>query len=204
MRQTPHIAAVPVEVPRDMKRPPVWTLVCLFLCILVVGPAASNRAGAGEPAAPEILSDTSALPAQVKRMREAILEAARSGDIEMLVPVLEMNELKPTVSFGDADDPVKYWKRTSGDGEGRQILAVLAEILEMPFARVNAGKPEEMYVWPYLAELPLDRLAPPQQVDLYRLVTPEDVKTMNEFGGYIHYRLGIGPDGTWHYFVAGD
>lgn len=137
-------------------------------------------------------------------MHGAILEAARSGDIETLVPVLEMNELKPTVSFGGSEDPITFWKRTSGDGEGRQILATLSEILEMPYAHVNAGKDEEMYVWPYLAEQSLDKLAPAQLVDLYRLVTPEEVKAMKEFGGYIHYRLGIGRDGTWHYFVAGD
>jgi hypothetical protein len=61
-----------------------------------------------------------------------------------------------------------------------------------------------MYVWPYLAELPLGKLTSAQQVDLYRLMTHEEIKTMKEFGGYIHYRLGIGRDGTWHYFVAGD
>lgn len=137
-------------------------------------------------------------------MHAAILEAARSGDVEMLRPVLEMNELKPTISFGEVDDPIRYWKRSSGDGEGRQILAILSEILELPYAHINKGKDQEMYVWPYLAELSLDKLAPPQLVDLYRLVTPEEAEAMKEFGGYIHYRLGIGPDGTWHYFVAGD
>ena len=137
-------------------------------------------------------------------MREMILKAARSGDIEALRPVLESNELKPTVSFGGAEDPIEFWKQASGDGQGREIMAVLTEILEMNFVRMDAGTSNEMYIWPYFAELPLEKLTPAQQIDLYRLVTPEQVKTMNEFGGYIHYRLGIGRDGTWHYFVAGD
>ena len=137
-------------------------------------------------------------------MREMILNAARSGNIETLRPVLDSNELKPTVSFGGAEDPIKYWKETSSDGQGREIMAILTEILEMDFVRMDAGTSNEMYVWPYLAELPLKTLTSDQQIDLYRLVTPQQAKTMKEFGGYIHYRLGIGRDGTWHYFVAGD
>jgi hypothetical protein len=27
---------------------------------------------------------------------------------------------------------------------------------------------------------------------------------MVEFGAYNFYRLGIGPDGVWHFFVAGN
>lgn len=137
-------------------------------------------------------------------MREMILTAARSGDIEALRPVLETNELKPTISFGGAQDPIRFWKETSGDGQGREIMAVLSEILEMDFVIINAGTSNEMYIWPYLAEMSLAKLNPAQQVDLYRLVTPKQVKAMKDFGGYVHYRLGIGRDGTWHYFVAGD
>ena len=184
---------------------PRTLLPYLFTAFLAaaVGGMTIGVSASGQPTV-DVLTNIQSLPPQVREMHDAILEASRSGDIEMLVPVLEMNELAPTVSFGDAEDPVKYWKQTSGDGEGRQILAVLVEILEMPYAHVNAGKDDEMYVWPYLAELPLDKLAPPQLVDLFRLVTPEEAKAMKDYGGYIHYRLGIGPDGTWHYFVAGD
>lgn len=183
-------------------------LTRLCLCLLLYSGGGHGLpvsvAFAADSPVPEVQTDLDSLPEQVRKMHDAILEAARSGDIEMLVPVLEMNELRPTVSFGVDDDPITYWKRTSGDGEGRHILAILTEILEMPFVRINPGTPEEMYIWPYLAEMPLDKLAPPQEVDLYRLVTPEEAKTMRDFGGYIHYRLGLGPDGTWHFFVAGD
>ena len=48
------------------------------------------------------------------------------------------------------------------------------------------------------------KLTPAQQVELYRLVTAQDVKDMREFGSYIFYRAGITPDGQWQYFVAGD
>ncbi len=154
--------------------------------------------------APEIHTDLSVLPERVSNTRAAILEAARGGDIEEMLPVLEMNELPPTVSFGKTDDPIAFWKEVSGDGEGREILATLVEILEMPFARTNAGTPEEMYIWPYLARIAPNKLTPAQKVDLFQLVSPEEAKKMEDFGDYIYYRLGIGRDGTWHFFVAGD
>lgn len=176
----------------------------LFACFLVIYAAGSTLANPPTQSGVEVFESNDALPEPVRKMHTAILEAARSGNVETLQPVMEMNELKPTISFGEVDDPVRYWKRSSGDGEGRQILAILSEILELPYAHVNKGKDDEMYVWPYLAELSLDKLAPPQLVDLYRLVTPEEAEAMKDFGGYIHYRLGIGRDGTWHYFVAGD
>jgi hypothetical protein len=175
-----------------------------LLCFLLAGPASTLETRAAERGAPQIHSDLSVLPELVKNMRDAILEAARSGNIDALRPVLESNELKPTVSFGGADDPIEHWKQASRDGQGFEIMAIMTEILEMDFARINAGTSNEMYIWPYLAELPLDTLTPAQQVDLTRLMKPEEVKTMKEFGGYIYYRLGIGRDGTWHYFVAGD
>ncbi|MGE3624847.1 MAG: hypothetical protein AB7G34_00600 [Hyphomicrobiales bacterium] len=169
-------------------------------------PSASSAEGkkANPAKPPEILMRDAALPAPVARMRDAILEAARGGDIEAMRPVLESNELRPVVSFGGGQDAIRYWKENSATGDGREILAAMIEVLEMPAAHVHAGAPEEMYVWPYLAELELEKLTPAQQVDLYRLVTPETAKTMKDFGGYIHYRLGIGRDGTWHFFVAGD
>lgn len=187
-----------------MIRKAIWASVLLPAIIVAATQFVTPAPTMADPAEAEIRTDLSKLPEPVRKMHSAILEAACSGDIEMLRPILEMNELRPTVSFGGADDPIRYWKKTSGDSEGRQILAILVEILEMPYVHINAGKAVEMFVWPYLAEVSLAELAPPQLVDLYRLVTPEQAKTMKDFGGYIHYRLGIGPDGTWHYFVAGD
>ena len=70
--------------------------------------------------------------------------------------------------------------------------------------RVDEGTPQEMYVWPYFAHVPLQRLTSEQKVELFRIVTRSDYKKMKEFGAYIFYRVGIAPDGTWHFFVAGD
>jgi hypothetical protein len=43
-----------------------------------------------------------------------------------------------------------------------------------------------------------------QKVELFRIVTGADYKEMTEFGAYSFYRVGIAPDGVWHYFVAGE
>jgi len=189
---------------KNMRRATIRSLACAFVFFLVAGAASTPELDAAERRAPKIYTELSALPEPVKKMRERILEAARSGNIDAMHPIVEMNELKPTVSFGGANDPVAYWKQTSGDGQGREIMAIMIEILQMPFVRTATGTSNEMYVWPYLALLKPDKLTPAQQVDLYRLISPDEAKTMKEFGGYIHYRLGISPDGTWHFFVAGD
>lgn len=155
-------------------------------------------------ALPQVLYDWSLLPPPVRRMREQIMEAAHSGDLERMRVVLESNELPPIVSFGGETDPIDYWRQAGGDPEGREILAIMIEILEAGFVHLDEGTPQEMYVWPYFQALPLDSLTPSQEVELYKLITPHDRQGMEEFGAYMFYRLGIGPDGTWHFFVAGD
>ena len=175
-----------------MTRFAIRSLIGAFLLVLAGVPVSSIESSAAKRGTPEIHSDLSMLPERVRKMRDAILEAARSGTIDALLPVLESNELKPTVSFGGADDPIQFWREASRDGKGLEIMAILTNILQMDFARMDAGTSNEMYIWPYLAKLPLDKLTPSQQVDLYRLMSPEEVKTMKVFGDYIHYRLGIG------------
>ncbi|AXS42456.1 hypothetical protein D1F64_05210 [Breoghania sp. L-A4] len=144
------------------------------------------------------------LPKPVQRMRAQMLDAAASGDIERLRPVLEANEVMPTLSFGSIDDPIAFLKQSSGDDEGRELLAILIEVLEAGWVHVDAGTPQEMYIWPYFARYPLDKLDARQMVEMYKLLTAADYEDMKSFGAYIFYRVGIGPDGTLHYFVAGD
>jgi hypothetical protein len=151
------------------------------------------------PAAPR----PAQLPAPVAEMREAILAAVRSGHIEDLRTPLEWNELAPVIANQSVADPIAYWKQVSGDGEGREILAILAEILEAGYAVLPVGADIEnnrLYVWPALAEVPLHQLTPAQEVQLYRFVTPGEVKRMREKGTWTWYRLAIGADGTWHAF----
>lgn len=154
--------------------------------------------------APEVHYGENDLPTAVARMRNALMDAARTGRVEELGRVLEQNEMPPTLSFEPVGDPITFLKESSGDPEGREILALLLEILEAGWVHVDVGTPQEMYVWPYFARWPLDGLSPEQEVELYRILTAFDVDEMRRHGGYIFYRVGIGPDGTLHYFVAGE
>ena len=69
---------------------------------------------------------------------------------------------------------------------------------------IDEGTPQEMYVWPYFVRMSLSALTPQQKVELFRIVTGADYKDMMKLGVYAFYRLGIAPDGTWHFFVTGD
>jgi hypothetical protein len=153
-------------------------------------------------AVPEIITDLSRLPAPVARARARILAAARSGDLEQLAAL--MNEAMPIFSFTDEKDPIAFWKATYPDSDGVEALSILTMILETGFVRVDEGTPQEMYVWPYFVRMSLPALTPQQKVELFRIVTGADYKDMLAFGVYAFYRVGIGPDGTWHFFVAGD
>lgn len=151
----------------------------------------------------EIGYGTAKLPAPVLEMREAILSAVRSGLIEDLRVAFELNELKPDLGAEPGPDPVAYWKKISGDGEGRELLAILAELLEAGYVAVPLGRDLEnnrIYVWPYFAEIPLSKLTPAQQVELLRLVPPSAAKEMMANGKYTYWRIAIGADGTWHSF----
>ena len=152
----------------------------------------------------EIIRDPNRLPSTVRSMRDALLDAAYSGDLENLRTVMESNELKPVFSYGNDTDAIAYWKQISGDGEGRDVLAALTEVLEMGFVRLEPGTPNELYVWPYLHVLDPKTLSPEQEVELLRLVPAKELEAMRQSGSYLYYRVGIGPDGTWHYFVRGD
>jgi hypothetical protein len=153
---------------------------------------------------PEVLYDPGLLPEPVRKMRDMILEAARSGDPDKLKVAIQSNEMPPAFSFADESDPIAAMKTESADGTGLETMAILTEILEAGYVHVDKGTPQEMYVWPYFAQYPLDALTPAQTVELYRIVTSFDLGQMKEFGAYNFYRVGISPDGVWHFFVAGD
>ena len=150
--------------------------------------------------APKVLYDFNALPDPVKRMIEQIAAAAQSGEIENMRPVLESNELKPMVATAHVDDPIALWKKESADGSGRDVLAAMLDVVSSGYVRMGQGD-QEMYVWPYFAETGLSGLSPSQEVELYRIVPPSLAVAMKRSGKYSYYRLGIAPNGVWHYFL---
>lgn len=186
-----------------------FVLVVMLACVVQwLAPASGlvaqdNSPSAAHPSCPATEDASTKLPGPVQEMREAILTAVRSGNVEDLRTALEWNELKPHVADEPVDDAIAYWKKISGDGEGREILAIIAEILECDPAVLPIGKDIEnsnVFVWPALAETDLSQLEPHQEVALYRLVRPDEVKAMREARRWQWWRLAIGADGTWHSF----
>jgi len=136
-------------------------------------------------------------------MRDQILAAVQAGDIGELRGAIEWNEIKPDFGEAKGEDGIAYLKRMSADGEGRETLAALANLLALPPARLAIGKDPEntlVYVWPYLAELPLDSLTGAEQVDLLRLVPAGTARAMRDAKTWSWWRIAIGADGTWHTF----
>jgi hypothetical protein len=162
-------------------------------------PAAPDRA-----AGPEIATDLSRLPPAVLRTRERILAAARTGDLQTLLALMHANGNMPVFSHTQRQDPAAYWRETYPDSDGVEILSILITILETEPVRIDAGTPQETFLWPYFARLPIKSLTPAQKVELFRVVTGSDYKEMLERGRYVFYQVGIGPDGSWRYFLASE
>ena len=168
--------------------------------------------GAGE-AAPEDGENTATdrigrspdrLPEPVRKTWQSLVDAARSGDVEALRPLIAAQPEPPTFAFGGIEDPIDHLKSLSGDPNGREMLAILLEILEIGYVRVEAGTDNDMFLWPYFADVPLERLTAEQTVELFTILTAGDYQDMLSYGAYIFFRVGISPDGRWHFFVAGD
>ena len=144
------------------------------------------------------------LPESVIEMREEILAAIHAGVIADLGKAAAWSEARSgrSVDFGagpDAD-PVGHWTRLSRDGAGLEVLAIAANLLALPPARLAIGKDPEntfVYVWPYLAEAPGQTLTPTETVDLLRLVPAETAEAIRKGAKWPWWRLAIAADGTW-------
>ena len=173
--------------------------------VIITGtiPAPSPQAAHSAPP-PEIITDAAKLPPAVAGARARILAAARTGRLDALVALMQASETMPIFSLNGDKDPTLYWRRNYPDSEGLEVLAILIDILETGAVHVDKGTPDEMYVWPYFARVPLKSLTPAQRVELFKIVTGSDYKDMLAAGAYNFFRLGIGQDGAWRFFVTGD
>lgn len=148
-------------------------------------------------------TQTDLLPTRVAAMRERILEACATGDIDNLRPAIERNETLPL--FGRAGaraknfaTAVEFLRDASFDRKGRETLALLEAVLTAPFLRILRG-PHVSYTWPSFA------LAPPPEPDeatrlhMARCIAFSDFAASQDRMAPLH-RLDIGEDGTWHAF----
>lgn len=207
MRAAPPAASAP----READKPVEQALEAPAKGIPMPDPLVNNQAGASgsTPSSgagkAEMIFDISKAPEPVRKLREAIVEAAASGDLERLRPLMNIGPNQTQVSADDpSEDPIKSLHDLSGDPDGIEVMSILLDVLSTGFAHVGQGTPDEMYVWPYFAEKDIKTLTAPEKVDLMRLVTAGDYADMLEFGGYNFYRVGITPDGKWKFFSPGE
>lgn len=152
----------------------------------------------------DVQRDAAVLPPPVADMRRRLLDAARTGDLAAVQRLITENPVRVKIDEQAVESAVLLWRSQYPDSDGLEALSILIDTLETGFVRVDVGTPNEMYVWPYFAQVPLSTLGPPEIVELLRLVTAYDHQQMLDSGSWTFFRLGISPNGTWHYFVAGE
>jgi hypothetical protein len=152
-----------------------------------------------------VSDDPAMLPEPVRATREALIAAARSGDIKELGKLFDAQPAPVRVSFGDPEDPIEYLKQQSGDGEGVEMLAILGNLMAAPYAAFDQGDGDLGYVWPYLAyDDDITTLSPAETVDAYRIMGHDRFEEMREIGAWYYWRVYVGNDGEIQAFVAGD
>ena len=137
------------------------------------------------------------LPAEVDRTRAALLAAAESGDIEALQPFIRSTAFKYTFGEPVAGGPIAYWQNLEKTTDQKPLEA-LADVLRMPYT-LSRG----VYYWPFAYDVAsIDDLTAHERALLAPLGPLESVFV--EGTGYLGWRAGIQPDGTWVLFVSGD
>lgn len=157
------------------------------------------------PSGPVAIShDLTALPAPVKRLRDDIIAAARTGNIARLGPIFARQGIPTELGPSRGQDPVVFLKENSNDGNGCETLAIMLDLLDAPYAVYNPGTPDAVYVWPAFVAEDLSKLTPEELVDVYRVVSSQDLLDMQQYGGWFFYRIGISARGEWLYFSASE
>jgi hypothetical protein len=132
------------------------------------------------------------LPEAVGETHAELLAAAESGDYEALRPLLP-SQFSYTFGGPVEGGPIAYWRRVESES-GERPIEILARILRMPYT-LSRGT----YVWPFAYDKQRNELSPYERQLLGDLA--------DDFGagsGYLGWRAGIEPDGTWSFFIAGD
>ena len=158
---------------------------------------------AAQPVLSEPSSDASALPPRVAAIRRKILEACATRDIEALRIPIDWNEVRPLFERGQrrppGEDPVERLKALSFDGKGLEILDLLRAALRQAYVAETRG-PTQTYVWPAFALRPLSDPSPEERQVMLACVRFADLGKSDASGRPPPMRIGIGADGTWHYF----
>ena len=138
------------------------------------------------------------LPRAVAEKREAISRAAQANDYDAIEALLDPDEFEYTFGGPVEGGPTAYWRQLERTTDERP-LETLHAILELPYTTERG-----IYVWPFAFDKDLGTLSSAERAMLHTIMTPRDLRRMEQFGGYIGWRAGIRADGRWIYFVSGD
>ncbi|HZB85880.1 MAG TPA: hypothetical protein VE289_04880 [Gaiellaceae bacterium] len=136
---------------------------------------------------------SSGLPGPVAETHAAVLAAAQAGDYEALRPLIPDGF---SYTFGGPVEggPIAYWQRVEQESDDVPI-EILARILELPYTLFGGT-----YVWPFAFDKQEDELTAYERELLGDLANSYS----GAGSGYLGWRAGIEPDGTWRFFIAGD
>lgn len=152
------------------------------------------------------LTDLATLPPRVAALREKILEACATRDVEALKIPIQWAETPPIFLRGPGRpgtfaEIVDFLRARSFDKSGVEMTTIMRAVFESPFAR-KADGPFESYVWP------ADALVWPAMRDadavarLYSYVRFADLGLSDAQGRPLIHSAGVGRDGTWHWFTT--
>jgi hypothetical protein len=185
----------------------IRALVVAGSVVLLAGGAAAGWFASEELAGTETTTTTqtetetvepgSALPAAVEETRAALLEAAESGSYETLREHIPDEGFTYTFGGPTEGGPVAYWQELERTTDDRP-LEILTKILRMPYT-LSRG----IYVWPWAYTVAGAADLSEHERELLAPLGPPS-RLFVEGTGYLGWRAGIAPDGTWVFFVAGD
>ena len=135
------------------------------------------------------------LPSEVEETRRALIATAERGDYEALRQLIPTAGFEYTFGGPVEGGPVAYWQNLATGGP---VTDLLATILKMPYTLSNG-----IYVWPWAYTVEsANELSKHERELLSPLGDPDQFFVPGT--GYLGWRAGIAPDGTWVFFVAGD
>jgi len=137
------------------------------------------------------------LPAAVEETRATLLAAAETGDYEELRPLVPATGFEYTFGSPVEGGPIAYWQELERTSVERP-LANLAEVLRMPYT-LSRG----IYVWPFAYDIAEADEITAHERELLQPLGPLDTLFVPGTG-YLGWRAGIEPDGSWVFYVAGD
>ena len=140
----------------------------------------------------ETVAEPVGLPPEVAETHAALLAAAESGDYEALRPLIP-DEFSYTFGLPPEGGPIEYWQQVEAES-GESPIEILARLLRLPYT-LSAGT----YVWPFAYDKQEDELT-----DYERELLGDLAVYSGAGSGYLGWRAGIEPDGTWRFFIAGD